>query len=164
MIKGPDLFVELVAELNKKLPVFVFLTGPARGYVKKRLEAYNIPYKHLFFNDYLSIVDAYRALDLYLMTSREEGGPKAILECCATKTPIFSNSVGMAPEVFSGNLNKFLLTGEPDIDTELIAEFLSDKDTDKSMADKMLLRAKDFDWSNISRDLIKNVYNPLLGS
>ena len=163
-IKGPDLLVELVAELNKKLPVFVFLTGPARGYVKKRLDEYNIPYKHLFFRDYLSIVDAYRALDVYLMTSREEGGPKALLECFATKTPIFSNRVGMAPEVFSGNLNKFLLTGKTTIDAESVANFLLGKNNDKSITDEMLLRARDYDWSEISSDLIENVYNPLLVS
>lgn len=162
LIKGPDLFVELVAELNKRLPVFVFLTGPARGYVKERLEADNIPYKHMFFKDYFSIVDAYRALDLYLMTSREEGGPKALLECCATKTPIFSNSVGMAPEVLTGNLNKLLLTGEANFDAEFIANFLSNKDAYKSIGDEMLSRAKDYDWSIIGKNLIENVYNPLL--
>ena len=41
----------------------------------------------------------YNILDLYLVTSRVEGGPQAILECALSKTPILSTRVGVAPEV-----------------------------------------------------------------
>ena len=41
----------------------------------------------------------YNILDLYLVTSRVEGGPQAILECGANKTPIISTNVGVAPEI-----------------------------------------------------------------
>ncbi len=41
----------------------------------------------------------YNILDLYLVTSRIEGGPQAILECSITKTPIVSTNVGVAPEI-----------------------------------------------------------------
>ena len=41
----------------------------------------------------------YNVLDLYLVTSRVEGGPQAIFECALTKTPILSTKVGVAPEV-----------------------------------------------------------------
>ena len=38
-------------------------------------------------------------MDLYLVTSRLEGGPQAILECAITKTPVLSTDVGIAPEI-----------------------------------------------------------------
>ena len=41
----------------------------------------------------------YNLLDLYLVTSRIEGGPQAILECAITKTPILSTDVGVAGEI-----------------------------------------------------------------
>ena len=41
----------------------------------------------------------YNILNLYLVTSRVEGGPQAIFECALTKTPILSTRVGVAPEV-----------------------------------------------------------------
>ena len=53
----------------------------------------------------------YNTLDLYLVTSRVEGGPQAILECAITKTPIMSTDVGVASEILSKesifNINNF---------------------------------------------------------
>ena len=43
----------------------------------------------------------YNACDLYVVGSRCEGGPQAILECAATKTPIVSTDVGIASEILS---------------------------------------------------------------
>ena len=37
-IKGPDIFCEVVKKLRDKFDIHVFLTGPARGYVKNKLE------------------------------------------------------------------------------------------------------------------------------
>ena len=34
--------------------------------------------------------ELYNVLDLYLVTSRIEGGPQALVECGQTKTPILS--------------------------------------------------------------------------
>ena len=41
----------------------------------------------------------YRALDAYLVTSRDEGGPKAVLESMATGVPIVSTRVGQAVDL-----------------------------------------------------------------
>ena len=38
-------------------------------------------------------------LNLYIVSSRYEGGPQAILECATTKTPIISTDVGIAASV-----------------------------------------------------------------
>ena len=45
--------------------------------------------------------ELYNCLDLYIVTSRYEGGPQSIFECALTKTPILSTNVGVAPEVLS---------------------------------------------------------------
>ena len=41
----------------------------------------------------------YNILDLYLVTSRIEGGPQAILESSLIQIPIVSTDVGVAPEI-----------------------------------------------------------------
>ena len=41
----------------------------------------------------------YNACDLYVVGSRYEGGPQAVLECAATQTPIVSSDVGIAGEI-----------------------------------------------------------------
>lgn len=37
LIKGPDVFLDVVDRVARKRPVFVLLTGPARGFVKRGL-------------------------------------------------------------------------------------------------------------------------------
>ena len=43
----------------------------------------------------------YNSLDLYIVSSRQEGGPQALLECAITKTPIISTDVGVAKDILS---------------------------------------------------------------
>ena len=43
----------------------------------------------------------YNLLDLYVVSSRIEGGPQAVLECAVSKTPIISTDVGVASEILS---------------------------------------------------------------
>ena len=45
----------------------------------------------------------YNILDLYIVSSRIEGGPQAILECSISKTPIVSTDVGVASEILHPN-------------------------------------------------------------
>ena len=40
-------------------------------------------------------------LDLYIVSSRVEGGPRAILECSLAKIPIISTNVGIAKDILS---------------------------------------------------------------
>ena len=47
--------------------------------------------------------ELYNCLDLYIVTSRVEGGPQAVFESALTKTPIISTNVGVAPEILSPN-------------------------------------------------------------
>ena len=45
--------------------------------------------------------ELYNILNLYIVSSRTEGGPQAIVECGLTKTPIISTNVGYAPMFMS---------------------------------------------------------------
>ena len=112
-IKGPDVFVRVVEQL--RIPeLFVLLTGPARGYVRKELDRLGVPYRHLLLpRDELA--DAYHALDVYLVTSRQEGGPKAVLESMATGVPLVTTRVGQAPELVTDGENG-LLADVDDVD------------------------------------------------
>ena len=47
------------------------------------------------------INELYNCLDLYVVSSRVEGGPRAIVEAGITKTPIISTDVGIASELMS---------------------------------------------------------------
>lgn len=159
LIKGPDIFCDVVQELSKKYKIFVLLTGPARGYVKKRLDKAKISYKYKFLKNYLDIVNYYNALDLYLVTSREEGGPKAILECWATGVPLVSTRVGMIPD-FSVDKEDVLLTEVEDV-KELIRNtetIISNRNWVRKLIKNGLLKVQNYSWEKIAKQYYERIY------
>ena len=163
LIKGPDLFVEAVGRLAREFPVFVLLTGPARGYVKAGLERQGIPYHHAFHEDYRAVAECYRALDLYLMTSREEGGPQCLLESMASGVPIVSTRTGMAEDVVVDGLNGALVeVGNLDALVTSSAAFLGDRRKASSAGAAGVETAGNHQWDAVALQLYENVYRDLL--
>jgi glycosyltransferase involved in cell wall biosynthesis len=113
-IKGPDVLVAVLAGL--RLPdAFVLLTGPARGYVCNELTRRGVPYRHVQLPSREDLARAYHALDAYVITSRQEGGPKGVLEAMAAGVPVVTTRVGQAPEVVDDGRNG-LLADVDDVD------------------------------------------------
>jgi len=93
--KGPDRFAEILENLDRE-EVFVLLAGPRRQYIERRLRSARVEFLSVGEVPYNEMPSLYGAVDVYLVTSRVEGGPQAVLECMATKTPILSSNVGIA--------------------------------------------------------------------
>ena len=116
LIKGPDVFLAVVERLRARIPeIAVLLTGPARGYVKAGLERLGIAYRHVLLPDIDSVARAYEAIDVCLVTSRDEGGPRAVLEAMATGVPLVSTRVGQAADLVTHDENGWLVPIE-DVD------------------------------------------------
>ena len=108
LIKGPDIFIKTIKILKDLIPeLFVLLSGPSRGYLKRELEKLNVKYKHIFFENYDDLIKLYKCIDVYLITSREEGGPRAIMESFASKIPLVTTNVGQAIDLVKSNFNGF---------------------------------------------------------
>jgi len=163
LIKGPDIFLETVRRLSMSYPIFVLLTGPARGYIKRGLEASGIPYRHDYIRDFNELPSYYHCLDLYLVTSREEGGPKALPECMATGVPLISTRVGMAPDIIKHGVNGLLANSE-DADglAEAASRLIEDVDLRCRIVENALKTVQEYDWSLVSQRYYKNVYAPIL--
>lgn len=109
--KGPDLFAEVMRELVARgLPVHVLLAGPRRHWLSGKLAAYGVPFTfvgkatagddiatNLLSREHLN--ELYQMLDLYVLTSRWEGGPYALLEAAGTRCKVVSTSVGIARDI-----------------------------------------------------------------
>jgi glycosyltransferase involved in cell wall biosynthesis len=119
-IKGPDVLVNALDVVRAHLPeLVVLLTGPARGYVRAELDRYGITYRHLLAGSRAQLARAYQALDCYVVPSRQEGGPKGVLEAMATGVPLVTTRVGQAPELVDDGQNGFLVDVE---DVQAIAD------------------------------------------
>ena len=124
LIKGPDVLVEAMHLLRERRPeLHVLLSGPARGYVRAGLERYGIPYVHRRPDRYVDVARLYFALDAYVVPSRQEGGPKSVLEAMASGVPIVSTRSGQATELMEDGVNGRLVEVD---DAEALAEALAD--------------------------------------
>lgn len=159
LIKGPDLFVQTIKKLKNDFDLHILLTGPSRGYVKKELEKIGVAYTHVYLENFLDIVNYYPLLDLYIVSSREEGGPKAILESMATGVPIISTKVGMAPDIIVEWKNGATCNVE-DISClyKKAKRILSDKKLRHTLIENGLKTAEEHDWKNI----VKQYYDKLI--
>ena len=121
LLKGPDTFVAVVSRLREIIPdLSVFLTGPARGYVRGELERLGIAYEHDLLSSRAELGQAYQRVDVCLVTSRQEGGPKTVLEAMASGVPLVSTRVGQATELVRDGENGLLADVE-DVDALVAA-------------------------------------------
>ena len=119
--KGPDILLKIIEDfysINKNTEVV--LTGTRRSYLINNLKKLNIKYHYFEMISLEELNKLYNCLDLYIVSSRCEGGPRAIFECGLTKTPIISTDVGIASEllnpksIFDSNNWLSYLDAEPD--------------------------------------------------
>lgn len=163
-VKGPDVFLETAKRLKEKIPeLFVLLTGPARGFMKQGLAKAGIPFQHHFPHHYADLGKYYEALDCYVVSSREEGGPKAVLESMISGIPLISTNVGQAQDIVLHEKNGMVadvgdaealaghtlrVLGESDLRTRLITEGLS-------TAEKNTLQSQRPLWKSFFTDYIE---------
>lgn len=119
LIKGPDRLLQILQFINnEKKDLLVILAGTRRQYLINKLNEMSIKFKYFELTDYKKLNELYNILDLYIVSSRVEGGPQAILECSITKTPVISTDVGIAKEILSQqsifNMNNYK-DAKPDI-------------------------------------------------
>ena len=109
--KGAEIFFDIVTKLYyDDLPVHVLLAGPRRHWLINQFTKAGIPFSYagkittaddidinILSQD--EIGELYHFIDVNLVTSRWEGGPRCVLEGAATKTKVVSPAVGLAPDV-----------------------------------------------------------------
>jgi glycosyltransferase involved in cell wall biosynthesis len=135
LLKGPDVFIRVLERLRKTIPHFeVLLTGPARGYLRGELERIDVPYRHLVAQTRDELGQAYREVDVCLVTSRQEGGPKSVLEGMASGVPVVSTRVGQAAELIVDGDNGLLADVD---DVEALALAVQRVRQDSSLRDRL---------------------------
>jgi len=108
LVKGPDIFAEILRELQAQgLPIHAVLAGPRRHWLRGRLRELDIPFtfvgEEVEGDDFPAnalpqdtINTLYNLLDLYVISSRSEGGPRSTLEAAAARCKVVSSRVGIS--------------------------------------------------------------------
>lgn len=100
--KGPDIFINIIKDMYLTNPnIEIILCGLRREYIIMELEKVGIKYYYFNMMTLEEINELYNCLNLYIISSRCEGGPRAVFEAGLTKTPIISTRVGIAPELMA---------------------------------------------------------------
>jgi len=163
MIKGPDIFAEVVAKLKDKYPVFVLLVGPARGWLEAKLKDAGVPYKSI---GYLKNADHvsryYHLLDIYLITSRLEGGPQQILEAWASGVPVVATRVGMIPDIAVDEKDTLLADSE-DVKGlfDRCARLAENPQLRLELAEGAAEKVKEFSWDKIAERYYQEIYRSI---
>jgi glycosyltransferase involved in cell wall biosynthesis len=127
--KDPELLLDVVDGED----VLLLLAGPRRHYVIEECRKRSIPYVFVgpepadrddIDTNTLplsTIASLWHLIDLYVVPSKVEGGPKSLLEAGLTETPIISTPVGMAPDL----LPETLLFRDADEGTSLLRSVMA---------------------------------------
>ncbi len=113
--KGADAFAAILLGLARRVGrdrVHVLFAGPRRHWLRKQLARLEIPFTFVGIeksgDDYpeniLSAAEICKLtalLDVYIVASRWEGGPRAVLETVACRKKIISTRVGLAEDVLN---------------------------------------------------------------
>jgi glycosyltransferase involved in cell wall biosynthesis len=111
LVKGPDVLLEiLIRLLREDLRFHVVLAGPRRHWLRDRLTRAHIPFTYvgravdgddIELNSLArsTLNGLYNLMDLYVVASRSEGGPHAILEAAASGCKVISTPVGLASDI-----------------------------------------------------------------
>ncbi|PLX28263.1 hypothetical protein C0581_02915 [Candidatus Parcubacteria bacterium] len=161
--KGPDIFCKVLTGVAKKERVHVLLTGPSRGYVKKCLDQQGVGYTHVYLENYFDIVDYYNVLDVYVVTSRAEGGPKSLLESWACGVPVVSTQVGMVNDCVTDNENG-LVSSIEDVRglVEDTLKVIQSTSRNTEMVKKGLESVKLFRIEAVSQRYVEEIYKKII--
>jgi glycosyltransferase involved in cell wall biosynthesis len=133
-VKGPDIFAEIALALHRRgRPIHVLLAGPRRHWIRRRLDHWGVPYtfigeitqdddysKNMLPRETLNVL--YNLLDLYLVTSRSEGGPRSLMEAASAQCKVLSTPVGLAEDL----LDPACIYGSPIEAISLIEQDIND--------------------------------------
>ena len=165
LIKGPDIFVKTLKILREKgLPIYALLTGPSRGYVKKELSKNKIPFYHSFVQNIEELIPFYQALDIYLITSREEGGPMGLIESMSCGIPVVTTRVGMSEDVINKDIpGEISDRFDPKIIAYKIEEtidcFSRNKNESQRVIRKNIIK---YDWEEVAKQHWEKIYKNLI--
>lgn len=152
MYKGPDILLKAVELLKNKYNVKVYLKWMGDGKFKNEMIQFS---KKLGVADevnFLGVVKPVEKLineldtgDLFVLASRTEGLPRALVEAMARGLPCVSTNIGGIPELISENA--LVNINDHKVLAKKIYEVISNPVLANELANQNFLKSKEFEYS-----------------
>ena len=112
--------------------------GPLKNYLKQYSETLGIQEKVRFLGFREDVLDVLRMMDIFVLSSIDEGLPMAMLEAMAARTPVVVTSVGDIGKVIKSRINGCLVEAR---DAAMLAEEIEYLINNKSVRDSLCKNA-----------------------
>jgi len=151
-VKKTDDVIRIFQKVNEKIPSKLLMVGdgPERRNAEELSRQLNVSHDVRFLGKQDAIEEILSVSDLFLMPSSSESFGLAALEAMACKVPVISTNTGGLPELNINGITGFLSDiGDVDEMAANAIYILEDCERLSKFKDAALLRAKDFQLSNI---------------
>lgn len=144
--KNLDQLLEAVPAILRQHPGTGFLLaggGPLEGALREQARALGIDENVRFLGRRPDVVDVLHALDIYILPSRSEGLPLALLEAMAARRCIVATRVGAMPQALAdGHCGRLIPPGQPAEIARAVVELLADASAREGLAQRALARVE----------------------
>ena len=143
-IKRPDRFVEVAEELARRRPEAAFVVVGEGGLLEAvRRQAAGLGERFRTVGFRPDVATAYRACDVLLLTSDNEGMPLTLVEAALCERPAVTTAVGSAPEVVSDGLTGFVVPADVPALVDAVDRLLGDADLRRRFGQAAAERARE---------------------
>lgn len=165
--KGYEILVQALTMVNKKNNrIYCLIMGDGELYsslskkiTQSGLENHIFLYGHCAHSDALSIL---RACDIFVMPSRAEGTPVALLEAAALEIPILATKVGGIPELVTDEDALLVPANDPVSLANGLLKLTKDGSLSQSLSKKARSRVEKFFTLDIQLEATIATYNKVL--
>jgi glycosyltransferase involved in cell wall biosynthesis len=106
--KGIEVLFEVVRRAAKQIPnLHLVIGGPGWDEEVDELRGLGVSVSSTGYIRRADVPDLYCALDVYLLTSRVEGGPCTVFEAMACETAVVSTRVGVVPQLITDGVDGY---------------------------------------------------------
>jgi glycosyltransferase involved in cell wall biosynthesis len=139
--KGPDLALEAFARLARPDARLVMIGGgPDEPSLRRRAASLGIEDRVIWRGIVPNAGALFEAFDAFLLSSRTEGTPIALLEAIAARVPVVATRVGGVPDVINESSGLLVESGDVAGLAEALAHVLDDPGLAKARADRARAR------------------------
>jgi L-malate glycosyltransferase len=150
--KNLEIVIEVAKELND-LNFIIVGDGPMKNQLNKKISNFNLSnLKILGYKNHEELHMLYYESDVFMMTSKREGTPTAMLEAMACGLPVVTSKAGGVESIL-GHYNFIAQTDDKDSFISKLNELVENKSRLNEISKYNISVSKKFKWNDIAKNI-----------